>query len=61
MDQSEYLVKLREEIAEKRIAAGLSRNVLAGECDMDRQNMHKIVKGLVTNSMLTIKGSRCIE
>lgn len=55
MAQSEYLVKLGGKIAEKRTAAGLSQNALAGKCDMDRQNMHKIEKGMVNISMLTLK------
>lgn len=55
MAQSDYLVKLGEKIAEKRSAVGLSQNALAGRCDMDRQNMHKIEKGMINISMLTLK------
>ncbi len=47
--------KLGEKIAEKRSAAGLSQDVLAIKCDMDRQNMHKIEKGMINVSMLTLK------
>ncbi|MBB1286035.1 helix-turn-helix transcriptional regulator [Flavisolibacter sp. BT320] len=55
MAQSDYLIKLGEKIAEKRTTAGLSQNALAIKCEMDRQNMHKIEKGMVNISMLTLK------
>ena len=55
MAPSDYLLKLGEKIAEKRKAAGLSQNALAIKCDMDRQNMHKIEKGSVNISILTLK------
>lgn len=54
MTKSEYLIKLGESIAAKRKAAGLSQNAFALRCDMDRQNMHKIEKGMVNISIMTL-------
>jgi transcriptional regulator with XRE-family HTH domain len=52
---SEYLLKLGKSIAEKRNEAGLTQSGLALKCDMDRQSMHKIEKGMVNISVMTLK------
>lgn len=54
MVQPGFLLKLGENITKKRKEAGLSQNALALRCDMDRQNMHKIEKGMINISMITL-------
>ena len=52
---SEYLNKLGKSIAKKRQDASLTQSGLALKCDMDRQAMHKIEKGMVNISVMTLK------
>ena len=48
-------VKMGKSIADKRKKAGFSQNAFALKCDMDRQNMHKIERGMVNISITTLK------
>jgi transcriptional regulator with XRE-family HTH domain len=52
---SEYLIRLGKNIERHRITAGMSQSGLAMKCDMDRQRMHKIEKGTVNVSILTLR------
>jgi transcriptional regulator with XRE-family HTH domain len=52
---SEYLIRLGKNIERHRLLAGITQSGLAMKCDMDRQRMHKIEKGTVNVSILTLR------
>jgi transcriptional regulator with XRE-family HTH domain len=52
---SEYLIRLGKAIENLRQKRGVTQSGLALKCDMDRQRMHKIEKGSVNISVLTLQ------
>jgi len=51
----EYLIKLGENIAKKRLEAGFNQSQFALRCDMERQNLRRIEKGTKNVQALTLR------
>ncbi len=54
MTDQEYLIKLGENIARKRKAAGLTQAQLALNLDMDRQSISRMEKGTENIKAVTL-------